>query len=822
MNNNMGSPAQIKNYQRLYNETKEELKTLVSKVNSAKSKGTNTPEYRYALHQYYNKQLENLDFLDKLNKVQGKKVDLTNQINQIKKRLEFLKKAQKQASSLQIKNVQNKTNKQIEDAKKQQNLNVSKAKEEMNKKMEEYKLALRQWHQGDKKTPPPIPPSPVQIPNVQIPTQQLPPGFLQPQKISEIRNIIRDILNEGKNPFEVINYYLKSEPKLIQKLQAKDNALLKKLASLDIEYNPEKLEVGKIFPWLLNLWKKNDPDLINLLKSGENSESVIKFKNAQQLFNKPSFRKSIQTTDIQKFKSLSDFVNKVNQAFLEPEQIPSMATYGIEEINKDIRDGVIMKTNLTNDNYLVVSPLKKKGACKYGNTHIGSDEGRWCTAKEENNAFDSYKDGILYIFMDKKDNLKSKYQFYYKEDNFQFQDEYNKAFDYKEFFNQNIDVFEKLFPDVPRALKSDGKTELPSYYKRIIKYFPKTYFDLYLKQIEKYVSMFLVSIKKIINGELNAEEFFNKENIGIDYDDIDFYDNGLRIHFSFDEYNQTLNSFYWAYKHGYSGYDFNTDEYDYIYHYVKKEDKKLFLDLIKIFEPSFTEEKFDQEGEIYRVIDQRPAYQYFEDLLQHFATNYEEAINDAQTKWIDDVFEKMPITIENDSIFVEYKKIYDYCIERSYTSPSTLESIFENMLDHYGINDDTYYDYYNNNIDYSAVNKGISEDLKEVQSEIEENFEGIEEYKKSKDKFDKYIKDLKFERDWHHHYYLRKPEFEMGIKRFDFAENKVYIQYKNLKTKEDYEGWISVDDIPKYATMEMMFENKIRNMVREIIKNKTY
>ena len=60
-----GSPAQIKNYQALYQETQVELKDLMSKVNAAKSKGVNTPQYRFALNQFYNKQLENLDFLKK-------------------------------------------------------------------------------------------------------------------------------------------------------------------------------------------------------------------------------------------------------------------------------------------------------------------------------------------------------------------------------------------------------------------------------------------------------------------------------------------------------------------------------------------------------------------------------------------------------------------------------------------------------------------------------------------------------------------------------------------------------------------------------------
>jgi len=220
----------------------------------------------------------------------------------------------------------------------------------------------------------------------------------------EIREIIKSILNEGKNPFEVMDYYLKNEPALIKKLTTKDNALLKRLAYLDIEYNPEKLEVGKIFPWILNLWKKGDPVILNLISGTPDANLLNKFKSSQELFNKGSFKKSIGVTDIQKFKNVNDFIEKVSAAFIEPTELPAFANFNADEINKDIKEGIIARTNLSNDNFFIITPLKKKGACKYGNVH--NKENQWCTSKVENNAFDSYKDGILYIFMDKKDNLK--------------------------------------------------------------------------------------------------------------------------------------------------------------------------------------------------------------------------------------------------------------------------------------------------------------------------------------------------------------------------------------------------------------------------------
>jgi hypothetical protein len=812
-----GSPAQIKNYQALYQETQVELKDLMSKVNAAKSKGVNTPQYRFALNQFYNKQLENLDFLDKLNKLQGKNVNLKSQIDQVKKRIEFLKKAQAQAAKTTSKNVQNQTNKNIENMKSQQQANVANTQGEMKNKMDDYRMALRKWYEGGQKGPQPNPPGPVNLPNVQAPTMNVPANFLKPMALKEeIRQIVREILNEGKNPIEVVNYYLKSEPALTKKLFDKDNALLKRLASLDIEYNPEKLEVGKMFPWILNLWKKGDPVILGLVSGKAEASLANKFKAAQELFNKGSFKKSIGITDVQKFKSAQEFIEKVNTAFVEPTELPAFANYNAEEINKDIKEGIIARTNLSNDNFFIITPLKKKGACKYGNVH--NKENQWCTSKDENNAFDSYKDGILYIFMDKKDNLKSKYQFFYKEGRFQFNDEYNRPFKYEEFFDENIDIFQKLFPSVVNVIEK-GEQVGVGLLSQILNYFPKYYKEIYFKIIEKYSKGLLADLINISQGKINPKEFFSDEKmedvVGFTYDDYSVYDDKIEIGCDLDSVDEDLSSYYWAYKNGYEAFEFNSDEFEYLNNYIKDEDKPKWIKVLKFLDKDFKESDFDKGGKIYKIISEGPAEKYFNRTLENFANKYEEAVNSGQDRWIDSAMKNSPFTISTYSITFEYKKTIDYCLKTSFLEPENFKDILENWMNKEGLTIDNYLGYYNNDTDYSEVRNSLSENIDNIIEELE-NDEDFQAALKNKEKLDKFIKDLKFIKGYND-YHLDTDFARIKIKKINLEDNELYIQYFDLKNNQNHEGLISIDDLPKYSTVPMMFE--VRSQIRKIIKD---
>lgn len=632
----------------------------------------------------------------------------------------------------------------------------------------------------------------------------------------EIREIIKNLLNEGKNPIEVVNYYLKSEPALMKKLFDKDNALLKRLASLDVEYNPEKLEVGKMFPWILNLWKKGDPVILGLVSGKAEASLVNKFKAAQELFNKGSFKKSIGISDVQKFKSAQDFIEKVNTAFIEPTELPAFANYTADEINKDIKEGIIARTNLSNDNFFVITPLKKKGACKYGNVH--NKENQWCTSKVENNAFDSYKDGILYIFMDKKDDLKSKYQFYYKEGNFQFNDEYNKPFEYEEFFDNNIDIFQKLFPNIVRALEVGAEIEQKNF-TQIINYFPKYYREIFYKNIEKFAKGLLADLIKINQGKLNPEDYFSGDNIenliGFEYSDFNVYNDHIVIDADIDSVDSVLNNYYWAYKSGYDNYEFQDDEFDYLHNYIDKEAIPKWVKVLKIFDKDFKESEFDDDGKIRKIIETGAAEKYFSNLLDKFASEYQDAINSAQSEWIDTVMKTAPFDMGRDFFNFNYLKTVQYCLSKNFTEVKSFYEVIELWMEKEGISEDNYFDYYNNNVDYSKARKILSDGIDDVIDEIEsdEDFKGLLE---NKEKLDRILKDLKFEKDWNG-YYLKTDFAEIRIFRDDLPENKIYIRYKDLKNNQTHDGWISIDDLPKYATVPMMFE--VRSQIRKIIKD---
>ena len=66
-------------------------------------------------------------------------------------------------------------------------------------------------------------------------------------------------------------------------------------------------------------------------------------------------------------------------------------------------------------------------------------------------------------------------------------------------------------------------------------------------------------------------------------------------------------------------------------------------------------------------------------------------------------------------------------------------------------------------------------------------------------------------------YFLDTDFAEIRIFQENFPENKIYIRYTDLKNNQKHDGWISIDDLAKYATVPMMFE--VRSQIRKIIKD---
>ena len=86
------------------------------------------------------------------------------------------------------------------------------------------------------------------------------------------------------------------------------------------------------------------------------------------------------------------------------------------------------------DKLLVIQPLTKRAAIKYGSGN------KWCNAGKKNNMFDNYnKDGPIYIIVTKQDN--KKYQLHFESGQFMDEkDEPEQLFDFPEI----VDVFKNI------------------------------------------------------------------------------------------------------------------------------------------------------------------------------------------------------------------------------------------------------------------------------------------------------------------------------------------------------------------------------------------
>ncbi len=155
-------------------------------------------------------------------------------------------------------------------------------------------------------------------------------------------------------------------------------------------------------------------------------------------------------------------------------------------------------------------------------------------------------------------------------------------------------------------------------------------------------------------------------------------------------------------------------------------------------------------------------------------------------------------------------------MQSSYLNPEKFFDIIERWMDKEGITDDNYYDYFNNQIDYSEAEKALSDGI----DEIIENIKDDEELQGSlinKEKLDKFIKDLKFIKGYNE-YYLDTEFARIKIKKIDLENDRIFIQYFELKNDKKHEGWIGIDDLPRYSTTPMLFEiKKIREIIRELL-----
>ena len=268
-----------------------------------------------------------------------------------------------------------------------------------------------------------------------------------------------EFLNEG---FQEVKNLIQKQYSKNKKLNRLDDDLLKRIISLDPTSKLEKDKTGKYSKWLIKLWLNDDETLLKILKK-TNKEDDYKITDVLTIFNKK--KKKIEKTNIFDYKSF----NELDNAILNLNMVDISGLGG--DIEKDAKNNDI-SVRLNSDKWVMLIPQNKKMACKYG---TGT---RWCTANIEHNAWDSYKDDPLYIFLDKENDMKPTYQFHFRSK--QFMDINDKSIDIKKFFNENIDVYDSIFPNVKGKIDSrDDNINSKELY-----YMPKQYQDEFMSYFD--------------------------------------------------------------------------------------------------------------------------------------------------------------------------------------------------------------------------------------------------------------------------------------------------------------------------------------------------
>lgn len=275
-----------------------------------------------------------------------------------------------------------------------------------------------------------------------------------------------------------------------------DDKLLKRIISIDPTSKLEKDKTGKYSKWLIKMWINNDPTITNILKKSSKEDD---YKITDTLKTYHNNKKNIEKNNIFDYKSFDE---------LDKELLKTL-NINISDLDKDLQADIQngnISVLLNNDKWIVLIPHNKNMSCKYG---VGT---KWCTAHPDHNAWDSYKDDKLYILLDVKNNLKPTYQFHFLTN--QFMDVNDSPIDIKEFFEDNLDVFDAIFSNVKNKI---NKEELLS--TKELNYLPKYYLD-------KYLTYF----KNDLINKLNHRDIFELEN------DTEF----KNVYVGFDEYNMTI------------------------------------------------------------------------------------------------------------------------------------------------------------------------------------------------------------------------------------------------------------------------------------------
>lgn len=483
-----------------------------------------------------------------------------------------------------------------------------------------------------------------------------------------IKNFKDFVLNEGKN--DIKTKWLSD--KNFYNILTKDNdKLLNRLINLDPTSKLDSDKIGKYVSWLIVLFRRGDSTLKQIL-SYDNMEDDYKVIEALTFFdkNKNLFNKK----DINQYKNLDELFDSI-------------------VLFDDVSSNVVQKS----DKYLYYKELDKSGRIEffYENNNwliiipndeeisnvIAGTKTSWCTAKSKNSLFNTYNNiGKLYIFLDKKKNLYPTYQLHIK--NGEFQDNKSKNIKPSDFFENNLDIFKKIFSNLIEKINNDQILS-----KNEKKWLPKSILDSYLEKFLNTNNTLYSIFNNIINGEISTEDAITEDLLGFPFKYDIVFDDDFKKTFEIKSnniYNDLEEAFDidngvlqyvdgWAdnnYAYGYaSNDDFDDDEYNYMFNYLNDDVKEKLNYLKKIF---YYNQSIENDTELYNFL-----YKFkLNSILETYSSEFSYMKNEAKHKKAKSIVNEWGFEItNNDSIIFDIVKILPLVKDNIDSSNRTLFDI---------------------------------------------------------------------------------------------------------------------------------------------------
>lgn len=341
----------------------------------------------------------------------------------------------------------------------------------------------------------------------------------------------------------------------------------------------------------------------------------------------------------------------------------------------------------------------------------------------------------------------------------------------------------------------------------------------------------LKKLTQIIKKEENPKDLFIKDNFE-EFKSVIIDDDDIKLEIDEDEFAEKYSGLD-EYERNYLHYD-GSDEYlddddlTYMSHYLDKENLDKIKYLAKILGVP-NKYDFEEPENLYKFIEEK--LQNFENIFDAYKSILGSAIGESKEKSIEHMLEtKQKFKYINGYLVLPYKKLYKFIKDNPDKTINTFKDLenaeingeisLENAISDYQEISDKNIELLNNEIGYQ-LDKSL---------EIIESNPG---YSENVDEFYNIIKSLKFEEGnftiyaptlkGHAIYKLELSNKTIFIQGVDYAEKKIsifiieYTGKTKKKVKKMLKGKIPFENLVNYTQQYFLFENKIREKVREIL-----